>query len=62
MARPPQGRFLGVPYNWSRPSRRDLARGLWDPGDPRIITPRTYGWGYDVNFHALVRRLRRNRS
>jgi Family of unknown function (DUF5808) len=59
MARTPRGRFLGIPYNWSRPTRRDVAKGLWDPDDSRVLTPKSYGWGYGVNFAALLRRLTR---
>jgi hypothetical protein len=59
VARKPQGRFLGIPYNWSRPSRRGVGSGLWDPADPRVFPPKNYGWGYGINFAALVRRLTR---
>jgi hypothetical protein len=59
MAREPQGKFLGVPYNWSRPARGDIRRGLWDPGDPRLFPPRTYGWGWGINLAVLSRRFRR---
>jgi hypothetical protein len=59
MARKPQGRFLGIPHNWSWPGRDGLGRGPWDPDDDRIITPKNYGWGYTVNFAALLRRVRR---
>jgi hypothetical protein len=59
MARKPRGRFWGIPYNWSRPAREDVGKGVWDPDDRRIFTPKNYGWGYGINFAALLRRLRR---
>jgi len=59
MARNPQGWFRGLPYNWSRPAREDVGKGVWDPDDPRVFTPKNYGWGYGVNFAALFRRLRK---
>jgi Family of unknown function (DUF5808) len=59
MARDPQGRFLGLPHNWSRPARADVGKGVWDPEDRRIFTPKNYGWGYGINFAALMRRLTR---
>jgi hypothetical protein len=59
MARKPQGRFWGMPYNWSRPARGDVRKGLWDPDEPRVWTPKNYGWGYTINFAALWRRLKR---
>jgi len=61
MARKPQGRFLGLPYNWSRLTRGSIGKGLWDPDDPRLLTPKQYGWGYGVNLAALSRRWRRRR-
>jgi hypothetical protein len=63
MARKPQGKFLGLPYNWSPLKRGDVGRGLWDPDDPRVFTPKSYGWGYGINLAALFRRRRcRSRS
>jgi hypothetical protein len=59
MARKPQGRFLGIPYNWSPLTRKDVGKGAWDPDDRRILTPKNYGWGYGINVAALVRRLTR---
>jgi hypothetical protein len=57
MARKPQGRFLGMPYNWNRPKRADAGKGVWDRDDDRILRPKHYGWGYGINFAALLRRL-----
>jgi len=57
MARKPQGRFLGMPYNWNRPKGADAGKGVWDPDDRRILRPKNYGWGYGINFAALLRRL-----
>ena len=59
MAREPQGRFLGMPYNWRRPTADDLGKGVWDRDDDRILTPRNFGWGYGINFSALLRRFSR---
>lgn len=30
----------------------------WNPNDDRMITPKSYGWGYDLNLYAVLRRLR----
>lgn len=59
MAREPQGRFLGLPYNWRRPTPDEAGKGVWDPDDRRILTPKNYGWGYGINFAALKRRFTR---
>ena len=48
-----------MPYNWSRPARGDVRKGLLDPDEPRVWTPKNYGWGYTINFAALWRRLKR---
>jgi len=57
VAREPQGRCLGLPYNWRRPTRDEAGEGVWDPAERRILTPKNYGWGYGVNFAALKRRF-----
>ena len=58
MARPHQGRLLGIPYNFSPLKRGEVGKGLWDSSDDRIFPPKNYGWGYGFNVAALVRRLR----
>ncbi len=52
------GRFLGVPYDWRRPTVARVKERWWNPGDPRLFTPKTFGWGYDVNLARLLRRKR----
>jgi len=56
MARTRQGRFLGMPYDWRRPTLARKSR-LWNPRDPRVFVPKAFGWGYDINFAALLRPL-----
>ena len=54
---PRTGTFLGVPYDWrrhgfkARPKQR-----WWNATEPRLITPRAFGWGYALNFARLFRR------
>ena len=60
-SRSQQGSFLGIPYDWRRPTARRLREGVWDPGNPRVFVPKTYGWGYGINFAAVLRRWRRRR-
>ena len=52
------GKFLGVPYDWRRPTVGRLKSRWWNPSDPRLFTPKTYGWGFDVNLARLLRRKR----
>jgi hypothetical protein len=62
----PTGTFLGLPSDWRRPTLRQaqgrLRAGIkerwWNPADRRVFTPKTFGWGYDLNLHELGRRLR----
>lgn len=51
------GRFLGVPYDWRRPTLARIKQRWWNPHDNRIITPKSWGWGYAFNFNGLLRRL-----
>lgn len=54
---PHTGRFLGVPYDWRRKGfRARLRRRWWDPTEPRLIVPRAFGWGYDLNLARLFGR------
>ncbi len=48
-----------MPFNWSAPSQDEADRGVWDPDDPRVLTPKNYGWGYGINFAALFGRRRK---
>jgi hypothetical protein len=54
-----RGRFLDLPYDWRRPTRRRLRDELWNPRSRRILVPKAFGWGYGINFAALLRRLLR---
>lgn len=50
----PQGRFLGIPYDWRRPTVRRTRRRWWNADDKRFFTPRAFGWGYDFNLYWLA--------
>lgn len=52
------GKFLGVPYDWRRPTVARVKSRWWNPDDPRLFTPKSFGWGYDVNLYEAARRLR----
>ena len=49
-----------MPFNWSRMSRDEVGKGVWDPDDPRVVTPKNFGWGYGLNLAALFRRRRQD--
>ena len=52
------GKFLGVPYDWRRPTAERAKSRWWNPDEPRLFTPKVVGWGYDVNLARLFRRHR----
>jgi hypothetical protein len=55
------GKFLGIPYDWRRPTAARVKQRWWNRDDRRVFTPKVYGWGYDVNLRELGRRLRLRR-
>ena len=59
----PQGRRAGLPYDFRRPTASRLRARVWNPGDPRVFTPKSFGWGLGVNFYWLLhpKRLVRTR-
>ncbi|MFB7721104.1 MULTISPECIES: hypothetical protein [unclassified Nocardia] len=52
----PQGTFLGMPYDWRRPTWERAKARWWNPDEPRFLTPKTYGWGYDFNLYRVFHR------
>jgi Family of unknown function (DUF5808) len=54
---PHTGTFLRVPYDWRLHGfRARLKERWWNPAEPRLITPRAFGWGYAINFARVFRR------
>ncbi|MGH7156667.1 MAG: DUF5808 domain-containing protein [Candidatus Saccharimonadales bacterium] len=45
------GKFLGIPYDWRRPTWDRIRSRWWNSNDNRFFTPRFYGWGYDINLY-----------
>jgi len=50
------GTFLGVPYDWRRPTVERTKQRWWNPDEPRLIVPKVFGWGYDLNLARLLGR------
>jgi hypothetical protein len=59
MARRRQGTFLGVPYDWRKPTWRRVKSRWWNPKDPRLFVPRAFGWGWDINVARMLGRTSR---
>jgi len=45
-----------MPYDWRRPTVARLKSRWWNPEDPRLFTPKTFGWGYDLNLARALGR------
>ncbi len=58
MAAKRTGRFLGIPYDWRRPTLERTQQRWWNRNERRVFTPKVFGWGYDVNLAEVARRLR----
>jgi Family of unknown function (DUF5808) len=54
----PEGKFMGVPYDWRKPTAERIASRWWNPADKRLFTPKSFGWGYDLNLYWLVHPVR----
>jgi len=50
------GTFLRVPYDWRRPTVERTKQRWWNPDEPRLIVPKVFGWGYDLNLARLLGR------
>ncbi len=45
---------LGVPYDWRRPTVARAKSRMWNPQDPRMFPPKSFGAGWTINFYWLV--------
>jgi uncharacterized membrane protein len=50
------GKFLGVPYDFRRPTWRKLKSHYWNPDDERIFIERAFGIGWDINLYSFRKR------
>ncbi|MGB4592715.1 MAG: DUF5808 domain-containing protein [Coriobacteriia bacterium] len=50
----PQGHILGMPYEFRVPTAARVMERMWNPADPRIMVPRTWGVGWTINFGAIA--------
>lgn len=48
------GTFLGVPYNWNKPTVEREKNTWWDPETDKFVVPRAYGWGYAFNLAKIA--------
>ncbi len=41
---------------------RKAFANLWNKDDDRVFPPKNFGWGWDLNFHALLKRIKVSQS
>jgi len=51
-------KFLGVPYNFKKPTLKLIKERLWNLKDSRVLTPKVFGWGWSINFYQVLRKLK----
>jgi hypothetical protein len=55
-----EGRIVGVvPYALRFPTPERIWRSFWDPGNPQLFVPRSFGVGWRLNLAAVEARLDR---
>jgi Family of unknown function (DUF5808) len=53
------GRLVRIlPYDFRPPSWARIKTELWNPADPRIITPHAFGVGWGINLYQVKEQLR----
>ena len=51
------GTLLGIPYELRIPTAERAARRWWDPMNPKVLVPRVFGLGWDLNLGAVAVKL-----
>ena len=45
------GRYYGVPFDFRIPTVDRALERIWNPDDPRVLTPPVFGAGWSINFY-----------
>jgi hypothetical protein len=48
------GTAAGLPYDWRKPTVERAKSRHWNSGDRRLFPPKSFGWGYALNFYWFV--------
>ena len=56
------GTFLKVPYDFRIPTVKKVRDRVWNPKDPRMMTPSAFGIGWTPNAYQLVKRFQSRRT
>jgi hypothetical protein len=50
------GTILGIPYDFRIPTLSKVRGRVWNPDDPRVLTPHVFGVGWTINLPSLRKR------
>jgi hypothetical protein len=50
----PQGKVAGLPYDFRRPTVARVRSRMWNRADRRLLTPKSFGLGWDLNLYWLA--------
>jgi hypothetical protein len=50
----PERKVGGLPADFRMPTVERWKSRSWNPDDRRIFTPKSFGWGYGINFYWLL--------
>ena len=45
------GRYYCIPFDFRIPTVDRALERLWNPDDPRVLTPPVFGAGWSINFY-----------
>ena len=48
------GRIAGIPYDFRLPTRTRLRAEWWNPAEPSLLTPHSFGVGWSINLYRLA--------
>ncbi len=48
-----QKTFLGMPMNWDL---KNWHSTMWNPDDDDLFPPKSFGIGWTINFHAVLKK------
>ena len=52
------GKVAGfIPYDFRLPTLERVRETYWNPYERRVFTPKVFGVGWAINFHALLENL-----
>ena len=51
-----KGDVLGIPYDLTLSTLKNFKKRWWNADDPRIVVPKAFGLGYDINLYQLKKK------